>query len=147
MERLAHPLTNSNVGRTRGTVHTEDDTYDYSHQQYIRSMWPGETEDVKSLDNRYIADYDKEGVRHQNSGLTKEIADGYQLENRSRNWLVIDIDEGMPEKPQSYAEEMTNYQLRSRFGEMMAKAHGFVSDIELQELTHEQEERKRLELI
>ena len=61
-------------------------------------MWPGETEDIKSEDNRYIADYDKEGVRHQNSGLTKEIANGYQLESRSKNWLVIDIDEGMPDK-------------------------------------------------
>ena len=147
MERLAHPLTNLDVGRTRGTVRIEDDTYDYSHQQYIQSMWPGETEDVKSLDNRYIADYDKEGVRHQDNGLTKEIANGYQLESRSKNWLVIDIDEGMPDKPQSYAEEMTNYQLRSRLGEMMAKAHGLVSNIELQELADEQEERRRLELI
>lgn len=147
MERLAHPLTNSNVGRTRGTVHTEDDTYDYSHQQYIRSMWPGETEDVKDPNNRYIADYDKEGVRHQNSGLTKEIADGYQLENRSKNWLVIDIDEGIPDKPQSYAEEMTNYQLRSRFGEMLANARGLVTVNELEELANEQEERRRLELI
>lgn len=147
MERLAHPLTNLNVGKTRGTVRIEDDSYDYSHQQYIRSMWPGETEDPSDPDNRYIADPKKEGVRHQNNGLTKEIADGYQLEQRDKNWLVIDIDEGMPEKPQSFAESMTNYQLRSRFGEMLAHARGLASEIELKELADEQEERRRIELI
>ena len=128
MQRQHHPLTNANVGSTRGAVLTEDASFDidYSHHEYIRSMWPGETVNVYDSDNAYDPDV---GIRHQNSGLDASIHNGYQRDCHARNWRVIDI----------LASDIP-----SNWYHQVAIAIGISSEAELNELAVEQDERIQL---
>ena len=116
-------LNSTNVGRTSARVRKNDATFDNAemvvYEDYLQSFWP----DYNPVDATYS---------HEQEQL------------RSRNFRIIDspVQKAQP-IVLSDCERLTNYQLRSRWDEMMGIAKGLVTLTELEELINEQDERKR----
>jgi|TARA_Y100000034_G_scaffold47621_1_gene58661 hypothetical protein len=116
-------LNSTNVGRTSARVRKNDATFDNAemvvYEEYLQSFWP---------------DYNPVTAKYSHE----------QEQLRSRNFRIIDspVQKAQP-IVLSDCERLTNYQLRSRWDEMMVVARQLVTTNELQELINDQEERER----